>query len=609
MSTAKKLFRKIFPILVITMIAATALTPAGTAYADGGDDPDTVEVTDPVPPEDDGGAGEEGGETEGSEEPQVTDPVPSEEEDAAVQEVTEPAASETDEPAPSTGSDSEAGETEPVDQTPAAEEEIPPDPQFCPDGFVFGDAGCEPSRATMAEAVTDWLSQAVDGIIFVEAGVFDGFTVDGYTGNTDLTIQGDANNSGTTFFTGASKVVNSVFNNLTFIDVSFEDGLYISNITANDGVAMDSVTADVTLDTVDVSGASGDGISISNHDGAVILENVTADNTGEDGIDIDNSASTEDKKVTISNSSASNNASGDGIKVTSNGKVLLTGVTASGNAGQGANIDNTSSTDPQYVKVTASTFDLNGSDGLFVDSSGSIYMLNVSADQSGNNGAELNAGVGTGPEAIIICTSDLTNNPGYGFAVDPNTGYVKLIQVNTAGNVTGPFTATNFSAIYFKSDCPFGQTSGSGNDGTNKKDTSKQSNTKIVDLDPDEETETFFFTYGITFPPMNIAECRGIITVPFSVKGLPAELPEDNLFAGGLLIDLDGCELPEDSEITVTFSLPPAEEEASPGSYAVLFWDQESGTWVDVPATPDPNDELKLIVSWPDFGAFVLVTH
>ncbi|KAA3646474.1 MAG: hypothetical protein DWQ07_09680 [Chloroflexi bacterium] len=480
----------------------------------------------------------------------------------------------------------------------AADTLAAPDPQFCPAGLSFGDAGCYSVQTTMAAAITDALTAAASGIsgtIFVESGTFDGdgaggnVDISGFTYGTSLTIQGNADGGGTTNFSTLFDVSANTFSSLTFNDVTFEVG-----------VVVDGNSGDLSINNVVADASSGAALLVSNHDGAVSLDNVTTNNTGTAsvGASIDNTASSTDAEVTI-NDGNFNGFNNNGLLVQSDGAITLSGVTANGNGDEGAVLDNTSGSGPNSINVSGSIFNNNGSNGTFsgllVDATGTILLSGVTADGNTGDGVTLNSGVGTGPTDIIIKCSALTNNGGNGFTANANNGDLGLYSVTTSGN-TNAFATTNVTNISFKViNC-----NPDNDDGVkHPRDGQK------VECDPDEPTtiELDLYAHSITFPPMDISGCNGFARSLFNNAQLPGELPEDSEFLRGLSIQLEGCELPEGKAMTIGFDIPATELE---NEFAVLFWDKESGTWIEIPGML--TEDGRYTVNWPETGNFVLVT-
>ena len=475
----------------------------------------------------------------------------------------------------------------------AADALTAPDPQFCPAGLSYGDVGCGTSHNNMADAIQDALDAAtnsgISGTIFVDAGSFTGFTLSGFTFGTSLTIQGNANNGGTTNYTSAVVVDNSNTGlNLTFNDVTFDAG-----------VSVDGVTGDLSFNDVVAEAASGDAITVSNHDGAVSLDNVTANNTGtaSNGANINNEASGSNEAVTITDSNF-NNFDNNGLIVQSAGEITLSGVTANDNGDEGATLSNTFGP-ANAIKVFGSTFNNNGTNGtasgLLINSAGTITLSHVTADNNTGDGVTLNSGAGTGPENIVIKCSTLTNNGGNGFTADANGGDLGLYSVTTGGN-TNAFATTNVTNITFQTiNCDPSEDDGVKHprDGKN------------VECNTDGPTtlELELYAHSITFPPMDISGCNGFARSLFNDAELPGELPEDSEFLRGLSIHLEGCELPDDAAMSVGFEIPAAEQD---NEFAVLFWDNQTDTWIEVPGMLTADG--RYTVSWPITGNFVLVT-
>ena len=77
--------------------------------------------------------------------------------------------------------------------------------------------------------------------------------------------------------------------------------------------------------------------------GAIVLKNVSSDSNALNGIELDNTSSTTKQNVKIYNTTASSNASGSGILIESTGMVILSVVQANyntGTEGMGVSIDN-----------------------------------------------------------------------------------------------------------------------------------------------------------------------------------------------------------------------------------------------------------------------------
>ncbi|KAA3642338.1 MAG: hypothetical protein DWQ07_25225 [Chloroflexi bacterium] len=314
----------------------------------------------------------------------------------------------------------------------AAEALAAPDPQFCPAGLSFGDVGCGASHANMADAIADALTAAASGIsgtIFVESGNFDYsgindvILLDGFNNNTSLTIQGNADGGGTTTFTTAFLVganANNIFSSLTFNDVTFDAGVVVTG-----------TTGDLSFNDVIANADGGaDAISVSNHDGAVSLDHVTANNTfsASDGADIDNAVTGSNASVTVTNSTF-NGFVNNGLLVNSDGEINISNVTANGNGESGLDLNNSTSSTEADITLDGVTANNNQQGaGLQITSFGDITLDNVTANGNLDNGAVLSNPGGSEPNSIQVSNSNFNNN-------GTNGTYTGL-EINTTGSIT-----------------------------------------------------------------------------------------------------------------------------------------------------------------------------
>ncbi|KAA3646475.1 MAG: hypothetical protein DWQ07_09685 [Chloroflexi bacterium] len=314
----------------------------------------------------------------------------------------------------------------------AAEALAAPDPQFCPAGLSFGDAGCGAAHTNMADAIADALAAAASGIsgtIFVESGNFDNsginddILVDGFTYGTSLTIQGNANGGGTTTFTTSFLVgtnTPNIFSSLTFNDVTFDAGV----------VVVDN-TGDLSLNNVIANNATGDGIVVDNHNGAVSLDHVTASGTGDDGAEIDNTASSTDAGVTVTNSQFNNNVNDDGLEIDSDGDVTISNVIANGNGEAGVQVETLGT-----VSISDTNANFNDLIGLYVEDSEQVTLTNVDTISNGLAGADVSAAYG-----VSIFNSNFNDNGdssspvGLGLLIVTG-GDVTLDGVSASGNTS-----------------------------------------------------------------------------------------------------------------------------------------------------------------------------
>ena len=530
-------------------------------------------------------------------------------------------------------------EGQPIDMASqeAAEMLAAPDPYFCP----TGGGACTPAQATITDAINDWVGLGrPSGTFFIEGGFgFAGVTFTQTVPGVDLVFQG-GDGGGTTNINTPFSVDTSVFNSLTFNDLTFDAGINVLNSTGA-----------LSFNNVIANNPGGDGIEVTNHDGAVSLDNVTASNTGGDGADIQhallastntvtvtnstfngnadeglqiastgaiiinnvnannnagasggavlgNFSTSSDPSISVSNSSFNDNTVGNGLSILADGAVTLANVTASGNGNAGAWLDNTIGTGPNSINVFNSQFNDNGTNGTFsglvINSTGQITLKGVTADNNTDDGAELISGSGTGPENITIKCSALTNNANNGFTANANFGDLGLYSVSTGGN-SNAFTYANVTNTIFSAiNCD------PGNGVKHPRDS------KHVECNTDGLTllELELYAHAITFPAMDISGCNGFARSLFNNASLPGELPEESEFLRGLSIHLEGCEIPEEAAMTIGFEIPPSELE---NEFAVLFWDKETGTWIEIPG--QLTEDGRYTINWPVTGVFVLVTR
>ena len=128
--------------------------------------------------------------------------------------------------------------------------------------------------------------------------------------------------------------------------------------------------------------------------GEVTLENITADgNQTQDGVNIyNNPAGARD--VTLTGTlSFTNNGNGDGddgLYIGSRGNVTLADVIATGNRDEGVEINNTSSSASANVTISGTNdFSNNSRGGLIIRSDGNIRLNNVTADNGGGDGVNI----------------------------------------------------------------------------------------------------------------------------------------------------------------------------------------------------------------------------
>jgi len=320
----------------------------------------------------------------------------------------------------------EQGALLPLASEAAAEVVAGADPIWCPASVKAPTPlanGCSENFPTMAELIT-WLSNdanepAMDGVIWLEAGLITGGPGFTFNGNTTfatmadyrLTLRGGWSNPATG---GDNKVHTD---------------------TPSETHAMLTITNwrnDVTLSDLWITSApAGDDLYVKTT-GTITLTRVhSKDNSGR-GAYLYNAGATTPKAVTISDSQFNENAGLGGLHVQSKGPITLTNViagdydpitnTSYGNTGYGAGLYNA---DPGAVGgvtlLGVNTFSQNGGDGLSIESRGAITVSNLTAsDNGGGAGTGATFSNSTSPTAAGVTltgTNIFCNNATSGLVV------------------------------------------------------------------------------------------------------------------------------------------------------------------------------------------------
>lgn len=219
----------------------------------------------------------------------------------------------------------------------------------------------------------------------------------------------------------------------------------IANENGDNGVDIENDHDEAKPFNVTITGVnifndnSNDGLNIFSY-GSILLSNLTANENGSDGIDLDNDNDNTPSPITITGAiNASGNISDAGIEIDSNGAVKLGNITANNNGGEGADIENDD--DPaKQMSITltgANTFSGNGSDGLFINSYGAILLNNINAYGNSGNGADLDNTYSFAPKDITLTGVNLfMNNGGDGLYFETH-GMATLSRVTASGNNDG----------------------------------------------------------------------------------------------------------------------------------------------------------------------------
>ena len=262
----------------------------------------------------------------------------------------------------------ENGQALPLAAQDAAEAVVNGDPMWCPNTVMPGGAGCTINFLSMADLLTfagSYInSQNVNGTIWITSGTqFDTspITIDGSAftnwANNSLTLQGGWSGASGDTTIGANSV--------------FTVPIQILNWNAN-----------VNINNITVSGASGSGLVVT----------------------------TNGRRVVINNSRFINNNAGSGFFPW----------------GDGADI----SPNGGNVIVTNSEFSGNNWDGLYIVNSG-----NISISDSNLNSNGINNGYGGGLDANGVNTIDIKNS-----AFDGNQSYDILAYCNLGNSLNVSFT-------------------------------------------------------------------------------------------------------------------------------------------------------------------------
>ncbi len=185
----------------------------------------------------------------------------------------------------------------------------------------------------------------------------------------------------------------------------------------------------------------------------ITMNGVTAQNNGWEGANLGTEMG---GKITVNGGTFTNNEYGLSAEVNEDNETNLSGavkfdsVTATGNLYSGASI--TLYKNGGTVEVTNSVFNLNGNNGLFVDSYSlgtaaipEIFLNGVTASQNAAKGFFYYGPTPTGtvgdptPANILICSGSYNDNSGYGVNIDNFGGSTAFggSVVSTGNNLTG----------------------------------------------------------------------------------------------------------------------------------------------------------------------------
>ena len=248
------------------------------------------------------------------------------------------------------------------------------------------------------------------------------------------------------------------------IEITTLGSINIYNVIASEngasGILLDTCVLDsgfctgngnVTLNTYfslqnTLDGNNGYGLYVTSS-GSVNLNYVSASENGDTGIFIDNPLT--NGTVTIKNAIRGGSGEysyngGDGINISTRGTINLYNIDTSSNAGNGLTLDNCQFSGGECVglgKVAikglynqSNTFSSNHDYGMYILSGGSVYLMNVNADQNGYNGLYVNNQLELAIQPVTINASKgVTNSFNYNGSL--NQGTYPGLEIRTYGNI------------------------------------------------------------------------------------------------------------------------------------------------------------------------------
>ena len=242
-------------------------------------------------------------------------------------------------------------------------------------------------------------------------------------------------------------------------------GAHLFNGTGSGGVTVTSPTAGGSLQANGFFDNTNGGMRIDSN-GAVIINNVDFGENHGEGLCIDTQASVtigvtipnwinsaylnqgrgidihSNGNITISQTSADANTH-NGFWIRNYGIVKLNKISASNNGESGAYIGNEIAASAKNVQLTDCLFDLNGHDGIWIDTKGSVSASGLAASDNHSSGVRIYANYGSGgvsiqPSKNIYDTYFNNNgNPveiAHGLHIVAN-GPISLNGIAASGNV------------------------------------------------------------------------------------------------------------------------------------------------------------------------------
>lgn len=313
------------------------------------------------------------------------------------------------------------GELEPLATQEAASAVVEGDPIWCPENEDPdpGIDGCTGSFATLSLLVThlETLDPDEPGVIWI---------LEGNDGSASAGIVIDSSN-----FTNMG-------NHALILqggwDGSVMDGNILGNISSTTSVFSKSISivgwgAAVTINQIAINGSASTGLFIET-DGEIVLEEVVADSNAGHGVELhaledvtllgENSFDGNDLSglyvasggdVSVENVSANGNLTGDGIYIDASGSVDILDISASDNGDTGASLFGIG----VYINGSGS-FAQNQSTGLNIVSSGDIYLQDVIAER--NEGSGISVSAASAIDLVDVAANDNQGYGGYFYTVD-----------------------------------------------------------------------------------------------------------------------------------------------------------------------------------------------
>jgi hypothetical protein len=223
---------------------------------------------------------------------------------------------------------------------------------------------------------------------------------------------------------------------LTKLTVDNNSGSYGASFSNNFGGALGAVTLSGTNS---FSGNTIGGLSLTSI-GAITINNLTASNNGVasgNGAYIDNSTAATPMNVTLSGTNVLSGNRDTGLQILTDGAVTLNNLTASDNV-TGFGLALTALTDAKAVTLNGTNkFNGNNSDGANITAKGTITLNNVTANDNGDDGLDIQNESSSVAQAVKLTgTNVFMNNVGYGANVN-SLGAISANNLTSSYNGVG----------------------------------------------------------------------------------------------------------------------------------------------------------------------------